>query len=93
MTAEAALAKLAYVLGKKMSLKDTQTMLVHDLRGELTEERDDHQFERYTHGFIELVDKSLRNYYPLGSHKNFMQDLEDKIANEVFHNYTSEQFC
>lgn len=72
MTTEAALAKLAYVLSKRLSRTETKRLIETNLRGELTEMKRENQFELEKESFMELVAASLMHYYPLNHYDAFL---------------------
>eukprot|EP00935_MAST-01C_sp_MAST-1C-sp1_P001733 g1733.t1 len=59
MTVEAALTKLAYLLGKGLPVADVRAMLLQSLRGELTSDADGSRFSFQDNSFIESVYKAV----------------------------------
>jgi len=59
MTTEAALAKLAYLLGAKLSIEDVRDQMSTDTRGELTQGEEYERISFKTTPFIQAVHKAL----------------------------------
>ena len=80
MTSEAALAKLSYLLGKNYSIPEIKKLIETNMRGELTERKNEDLYEKQNKSFIKIVDDVLENHYPSTFQKKFMKKLEKSIC-------------
>lgn len=77
MTTEAAISKLSYLLSKKYSRAEIRRLIYTNMRGELTEMKEDDQFSAENPSFMELVEQSLQRYYPSNLFEGFIEKVED----------------
>ena len=77
MTTEAATAKLSYLLSKGYPRNEIRKLLLTNMRGELTEIKNDNQFSFKDYSFMEIVNKSIQEFYPTSSYGSFINKIED----------------
>lgn len=86
MTCEAALAKLAYLIGKGYTEEHIIKLMQTNLRGELTEEKEKLQFKINQVGLMQIVDEVLCEYFPTGLKDLFYFKIENNISRYIINN-------